>query len=149
MSVTLQYGACHREEAHHAMRDFTWPGRSGSLCSSEESWELHDDVEFIGWRLLERAQGSGLTSPMENLTRTSANASADPMYSKLFLFTCTFSVSRKKQPEVGGPRCPTTPYGQSVMFLGIVPAGMKLSSKYPLGYNCPIPSTCLRRSLTL
>lgn len=58
-------------------------------------------MEFIGWRLLERAQGSGLTSLMENLTRTSANVSADPMYSKLFLFTCTFSVSRKKQPEVG------------------------------------------------
>lgn len=48
---------------------------------------------------------------MENSAKVLANVSADPMYSKLFLLTCT--VFGEKQPEMGEPRCPSTPYRET------------------------------------
>ena len=48
---------------------------------------------------------------MENSAKVLANVSADPMYSKLSLLTCT--VFGEKQPEMGEPRCQSTPYRET------------------------------------
>lgn len=63
--------------------------------------------EFSGWRPLQRAQGGGPLSLLENL-RQASDVSADSLYSKLSLLMCTVSVSRETQPETGEPRCLTT-----------------------------------------
>lgn len=44
---------------------------------------------------------------MENSAKVLANVSADPMYGKLFLITCT--VFGEKEPEMGEPISPSTP----------------------------------------
>ena len=58
---------------------------------------------------------------MENSAKVLANVSADPMYSKLSLLTCT--VFGEKQPEMGEPRCQSTPYRETRFS----PKGMRLS----------------------
>lgn len=104
-------------------RNFIWPGRSGSPFPSEESWELHSDLEFTGWRLLERAQGSGLRPLIENLTWVSANVStSNPMYSKLFCLTCT--VSRGKTARNWRTHMPNY-----MLYRGPVPAALRLFPK--------------------
>lgn len=86
---------------------------------------LHNDLEFIGWGLLVRAQGSELKPLVENLTRVSAES----MCNKLFLLAHTIFPGKNSQKLKDPDAQPHFTERQLVTYLGPIPACMRLFPK--------------------